>query len=113
MASIEKGLFATPLLWSGETSNILINGKGAGVASGIPCNASLAVIDVEPGKTYRLRFICGTALTFSLFGIEGHDVLTVTEADAYSSLLLSMLPVIWTKPRPDCIPNLWMSASCR
>jgi FtsP/CotA-like multicopper oxidase with cupredoxin domain len=83
MDSIEAGLVATPMVWSGETNNILINGKGAGVASGIPCNSSLSVIDVEPGKTYRLRFIGGTALTFSTFAIEQHDTLTVIEADGY------------------------------
>lgn len=81
MASIEAGLVAAPMVWSGETNNILINGKGAGVASGMPCNATLSVIDVEPGKTYRLRFIGGTALTFASFAIEDHDILTVIEAD--------------------------------
>jgi len=45
------------------------------------CNASHSVIDVEPGKTYRLRFIGATALTFASIAIEGHESLQVIEAD--------------------------------
>ena len=78
---IEKGLVANPLVWSGETSMILANGKGGGSANGTACNASLSTIDVEPGKTYRIRIIGGTALTFATFGIEEHDNLTIIEAD--------------------------------
>ncbi|RHZ68409.1 hypothetical protein CDV55_101480 [Aspergillus turcosus] len=79
-AAVTDGVLANPISFA-ETAGILINGKGGGVASGYPCNSSLSVIDVEPGKTYRLRFIGATALTFSSFAIEGHDVLTVIEAD--------------------------------
>ncbi|EHK96709.1 putative L-ascorbate oxidase [Glarea lozoyensis 74030] len=39
------------------------------------------MVSVEPGKTYRLRFIGATALTFALLAFEGHDSLTVIEAD--------------------------------
>ena len=80
-SAIEAGLVATPLSWSGETAMILVNGEGGGTANGTACNASLSVIDVEPGKTYRLRFIGSTALTFASIAIEGHDCLTVIEAD--------------------------------
>ena len=55
-------------------------GKGGGSANGTACNASLSSIDVEPGKTYRLRFIGSTALSFVSLAIEGHD-LQVIEAD--------------------------------
>ncbi|PBP16992.1 hypothetical protein BUE80_DR012251 [Diplocarpon rosae] len=80
-ASLEAGLVATPLVWSGEASMILINGQGAGNFNGTTCNATLAALDVQPGKTYRLRIIGGTALTFATFAIEGHDTMTVIEAD--------------------------------
>jgi FtsP/CotA-like multicopper oxidase with cupredoxin domain len=60
---------------------ILVNGNGGGTANGTACNASLSVIDVKPGKTYRLRFIASTALTFASLAIEGHDDLVVIEAD--------------------------------
>lgn len=63
---------------------ILINGKGGGSANGTACNAELSTIDVEPGKTYRLRFIGATASTFASLAIEGHD-LTVIQADRYVS----------------------------
>jgi L-ascorbate oxidase len=79
--TIEEGLVASPLSWSGEAQAILVNGKGGGTANGTACNASLSVIDVEPGKTYRLRFIGATALTFSSLAIGGHSSLEVIEAD--------------------------------
>lgn len=88
-STIEAGLIANPLAWSGETSMILVNGKGGGSANGTACNASLSAIDVEPGKTYRLRFIGSTALTFASLAIEGHNTLTVIEADGYARLYTS------------------------
>ncbi|KAG0645875.1 Multicopper oxidase aurL2 [Hyphodiscus hymeniophilus] len=80
--TIEQGL-VSPLnwTWSGESSMILVNGEGGGTANGTFCNASLSTIDVEPGKTYRLRFIGATALTFSSLAIEGHESLQVVAAD--------------------------------
>lgn len=80
-SAVVKGLLGTPLSWSGETAMVLMNGKGGGSANGTACNASLGIIDVEPGKTYRLRFIGGTALTFASLGIEDHNDLKVIEAD--------------------------------
>ena len=79
--AIEQGLVASPLSWSGESAMILVNGKGGGSANGTACNASLTVINVEPGKTYRLRFVGATALTFGSLAVEGHDDLEVIEAD--------------------------------
>lgn len=79
--SVEKGLIANPLSWSGEAAAILVNGKGGGSNNGTACNGSLSTIDVEPGKTYRLRFIGATALTFASLVIEGHGTLEVVEAD--------------------------------
>jgi L-ascorbate oxidase len=79
---IEKGLGATPFVWSGETNAVLLN--GVGVARGEEAgqgNCQLPVIDVEPGKTYRLRFVGATALSLVAFGIEGHAALDVIEAD--------------------------------
>ena len=78
---IEHGLVANPLQWSGEASMILVNGKGGGTANGTACNATLSTINVEPGKTYRLRFIGSTALTFAILAFEGHETLQVIEAD--------------------------------
>ncbi|RFU24096.1 hypothetical protein B7463_g12243, partial [Scytalidium lignicola] len=78
---IEEGLVHSPLIWSGDAFMVLINGKGGGSANGTACNASVEIINVEPNKTYRLRFIGGTALTFVSLAIEGHSELTVIEAD--------------------------------
>lgn len=80
---IEQGLTARyNWTWSGESAMILVNGQGGGSASGTQCKASLSTINVEPGKTYRLRFIGATALTFATLEIEGH-ALSVIQADRY------------------------------
>lgn len=63
---------------------VLINGKGAGLTDdGTVCNETISVINVECGKTYRLRLIGGTALSFNSLAIEDHEDLQVIEADAY------------------------------
>jgi FtsP/CotA-like multicopper oxidase with cupredoxin domain len=74
--------------WSGETAMVMVNGKGGGSANGTACDASLSTIDVEPGKTYRLRFIGATALTLASLAIECHDSMQVIQADGYVSLFL-------------------------
>ncbi|KAI8937522.1 hypothetical protein NX059_005240 [Plenodomus lindquistii] len=82
--AIERGLVATPFVWSGETNAVLLN--GVGVAQGEKAgqgNCKLPVIDVEPGKTYRFRFIGSTAISMVSFGIEGHDRFDVIEADGH------------------------------
>lgn len=82
--TIEKGLLQRyNWTWSGETAMVMVNGKGGGMANGTACNGSLSTIDVEPGKTYRLRFIGATALTFVSLQIEGHNSLQVIQADGY------------------------------
>lgn len=81
---IEHGLVASPLEWSGESMMVLVNGQGGGWkgdANKTFCNSTLSAFDVEPGKTYRFRFIGGTALTFASLVFEGHNM-TFIEADA-------------------------------
>ncbi|WPH00141.1 L-ascorbate oxidase [Acrodontium crateriforme] len=82
-ATIESGLVATPFKWSGETNAVLINGvgvsKGETAGNG---NCKLPVIDVEPGKTYRFRFIGGTALSMVQLSIVDHQNFTIVAADA-------------------------------
>lgn len=78
---IEDGLIGNPFQWSGETANVLVNGQGQlpGSKSGSGCD--LATINVDPDKTYRLRLIGGTALSFVSLAFEDHEVMTVIEAD--------------------------------
>ena len=78
---IEGGLLANPFVWSGETANVLVNGKGQLAGSPSSPDCGIASIDVQPGKTYRLRFIGGTALSFVSLAFEDHDELTIIEAD--------------------------------
>ncbi|KAK0671935.1 putative L-ascorbate oxidase [Cercophora samala] len=42
---------------------------------------TLPVIDVEPGKTYRFRFIGATGLSFLTMGLEDHPDLTIVQVD--------------------------------
>lgn len=84
---IEEALLAVPMAYERAQEMVLINGKGAGITSpGKSCNDSLTVINVEPGKTYRMRLIGGTALSFDMLAIEGHEHLEVIEADGYTCL---------------------------
>lgn len=80
--AIETGLTADPFVWSGETNAVLIN--GVGVADGEIAgqgDCKLPVINVQPGKTYRWRFIGSTALSMVQVGIVGHSNLTIIAAD--------------------------------
>jgi hypothetical protein len=81
---LAEGLEATPIRYSGDQTMVLVNGKGAGTSDdgNFTCN--------ECGKTYRLRFVGGTAISFNSFAIEGHDSLEVIEADGYVSSFATM-----------------------
>ncbi|KAJ2989649.1 hypothetical protein NUW58_g3367 [Xylaria curta] len=83
-AEVEEGLVATPLRWTGEPQSWLINGKGIS-SYGIvdPSSATLSVIDVEPHKAYRFRFIAATSLSYASFGFENHTNLEIIEADGH------------------------------
>lgn len=79
---IEAGLTATPLKWTGETKAVLVNGVGVAInATSGNGSCNLPIIDVDPGKTYRFRFIGATAISMVQFGITGHSNLTIIEAD--------------------------------
>ncbi|KAH8669081.1 putative laccase [Xylariales sp. PMI_506] len=80
-AEIEDGLIGNPFQWSGEPANILVNGQGQLEGKSNSDNCQLARILVEPDKTYRLRFIGGTALSFVTLAFEDHDQMVLIEAD--------------------------------
>ncbi|TVY88387.1 Multicopper oxidase [Lachnellula willkommii] len=79
-SEIEDGLVGNPFQWSGETSNILVNGQGQLQGSTTSAGCALATISVEPDKTYRFRFIGGTALSFVSLAFEDHKMILI-EAD--------------------------------
>lgn len=81
-STIVKDLTATPFVWPGETMGVMINGVGVGVGKQNDTKCKLPVIDVLPGKTYRLRMIGATALSHVSLAIEGHENLTIIAADA-------------------------------
>ncbi|KAK9764021.1 hypothetical protein K7432_008838 [Basidiobolus ranarum] len=78
--------------WIGDPASILTNGKTFGdwangsttpatqCAIPKPGTCSYSKIDVEPGKTYRLRIIGATSLSYLSFSIANHNM-TLIEAD--------------------------------
>ncbi|RSL91621.1 hypothetical protein CDV31_015434 [Fusarium ambrosium] len=88
---IEAGLLADPFKWSGEPSAIILQGNSGNrsfnAAPDLTCTPH--VVEVEPGKTYRLRVISATALSLVKIGIEHHEELQVIEADgAYTKKVI-------------------------
>ena len=70
---IQKGLQSNPFVWSGETSNILVNGYGITMnRTATSPSCSLSVTTVKPDTVYRFRFIGGTALSLVTLAFEGH-----------------------------------------
>lgn len=81
---IEHGLTATPFQWSGEVNAVLLNGVGVAAEEKLgKQKCPLPVIDVEPGKTYRLRFVGSLAISMVSLGIEGHAEMDVINADGH------------------------------
>ncbi|KAH7143408.1 ascorbate oxidase, partial [Dactylonectria macrodidyma] len=81
---LQSGLEAVPFVWSGETSAVLLNGKGIGIGQNLSedgGSCTLPVIDVAPGKTYRFRFIGSTGLSLVSMAFEGHNNLTIIQVD--------------------------------
>lgn len=91
--AIVDGLTSTTFTWSGETKAILVNGDSR-QATNDTGSCQMASVCVEPGLSYRLRFIGGTALSFISLAIESHDV-QIIEADGHytKSLNTSFLQI--------------------
>jgi FtsP/CotA-like multicopper oxidase with cupredoxin domain len=64
----EQGLLASPFVWQGEPTYLLINGKRD------------FILTVDPDKKYLLRLIGSTTLSTVVFGIDEHPM-TVVEVD--------------------------------
>ncbi|KAL3489911.1 multicopper oxidase-domain-containing protein [Aspergillus germanicus] len=82
-AEIGAGLTSLNFTWSGETDAVLVNGHSQ-PATNATGSCELAAINIEAGKTYRLRFIGGTALSFVSLTIDSHEV-SVIEADGHDT----------------------------
>ena len=90
--TLAAGLVQQPFRWVGDPQSILHNGKGnyscpASATATTACPSpplspaqALEQVLVEPGKTYLLRVIGATSLSFLDLAVEGH-ALTVVEAD--------------------------------
>lgn len=81
------GLHQKAFRWVGSPQSLLINGKGEFDCAKTEkaCNASAVttgpeIVDVEPGKVYRLRLVGASTVTFLNYGIDAHK-LTLVEAE--------------------------------
>ncbi|KAI1350407.1 L-ascorbate oxidase [Xylaria sp. FL0043] len=82
---IETDLTSTPFKWPGEPDSLIFNDR-SGTASfdDAPDDSCKPyIITVDPGKTYRFRFIGGATISFIQAGIEDHTNLTIISADGY------------------------------
>ncbi|EGG03305.1 uncharacterized protein MELLADRAFT_90334 [Melampsora larici-populina 98AG31] len=80
-------LFATPFQWPGEPSSLTVNGNALAhcdPSRGYRCSGECHqhVMNLKPSRTYRVRFIGITALTFLYIGLEDHHEFEIIEADA-------------------------------
>ena len=80
------GLMSPTFKWIGDPQSILVNGKGRYDCSldvGSTCNLTgipYEQITIQQGKTYRLRFIGATSLSYFQVSIQGHSM-KIIEAD--------------------------------
>lgn len=84
-------LLGSPAQWIGEPATIIVNGR-ASIPDSSPSvqhsdrlddrdmAESVPIVDVEPGKTYRLLVVNAAMLTYLTMGIFGHN-LTIVEAE--------------------------------
>ncbi|TLD31602.1 hypothetical protein PspLS_01825 [Pyricularia sp. CBS 133598] len=79
---ILDGLLAKPFRWSGEPEAILFAGHSGNksFSEGRDESCKPDLIKIKPDKTYRMRFIGGTAMSLVVMAFEGHDM-TIIEAD--------------------------------
>ncbi|KAL8386837.1 hypothetical protein RB595_010353 [Gaeumannomyces hyphopodioides] len=85
-STVVQGLLADPFQWSGEPDALLFNDRSGTAAFGnktVDDSCRPSVVTVRPGRTYRVRFLGRTALSLVTLGIEGHQRLTVIEADGH------------------------------
>lgn len=85
-AVFEAGLTAVPLSFGGDVQALMLNGQGVAInhtAGEIPGDRScqLPIVEVEPDKTYRFRFIGATSLAHSTMAFEGHEILEIIAVD--------------------------------
>lgn len=127
------GLDSNPFIWIGNAQTFLINGGGVfqpclggDDADDLSCANDCSVdnyvktIEVEAGKTYRLRIIAGTELVGVNFAIEGHSMTVVevegTIVEPYEVQNLDIMPaqrysVLITADQDPA--NYWATTSVR
>ena len=102
---IISGVLANPLNWPGQPNGWLINGKSISNYNAVnPSTKGLAVIDVEPHKTYRFRFVAATSLSVAIFAFENHTNFKIVQADgSYTKRLNVELFQIGSGQRYDAL----------
>jgi len=75
-----SGLLSEPFRWIFNPQSILVNGRGRHLGAEEECLLEPSVLDVEAGKTYRVRIVNAANLVALNVGIAGHKM-TIVEAD--------------------------------
>lgn len=85
--TIYSMLTASPQQWPGDPAAIQVNGQSGTAPTVEKMTPDLSCqpyfINVNPGTTYRMRLICGTAISMVTFAFDGHSGLDVIAADSY------------------------------
>lgn len=86
-SQIMSKLQSTPFQWPGEPSSLTVNGNALSrcdPSRSYRCSRKCHqhIVTLKPSRTYRVRFIGITALTFLYIGLEDHPELEIIEADA-------------------------------
>lgn len=126
-----------PFRWVGDAQSLLFHGKGQFNCSATTkkCDpnspdAGPLVLNVMPGKKYRLRLVGSSSLSFLNFGIEGHslkmieaettllkqfetDYLDLGPGQSYSAILETYTEEELTSKFPDSNGNFWMQLNVR
>ncbi|XP_055354088.1 uncharacterized protein LOC129599791 [Paramacrobiotus metropolitanus] len=79
-AVVEAQLTGMPFMWPGNPDNVAVNGKSRFInatSSQAGPSCELAVINLDPGKTYRFRFIGALAVSFIYLNLEAHNMVII------------------------------------
>ena len=99
------GLDTSPFIWIGNANSFLINGGGIFTpclgddTEGLSCDDDCSIdnyiktIEVEAGKTYRLRIIAGTELIGVNFAIHGHNMTVVSKEFCLCFLFINLMHI--------------------
>ncbi|KAL1665692.1 Cupredoxin [Schizophyllum commune] len=83
--NLSSGLLAAPFQWTNDPQALTVNGNAYGecdpAVKACKSGCHTEVVTVEPDKTYRIRVIGATALSFLYMALEDHPGFELIEVD--------------------------------